>query len=263
MFLNHFNMTYHPFTENPPIEWILNDDRFDYAIARLKFFLEQGNIALISGQTGIGKSSLLRLFIQSIPKNRCKTLYLHLTNMGPAAFLRSIVTQLGESPKLGKDRLFLQIMERIQKNETQTIIIVDEAHLVPSQSLIDLRLLVSSMENPSCKIILAGQEPLISILNRSVHADLMHRISVRCRLIALSKTQTTAYIDHRLHCAKASEKLFEPGAKNIIHDYSGGIPRQINNISTACLINAAAKNQLRIDEMLVTETMFEFNYDRR
>jgi len=81
MFLNHFNMTYHPFAENPPIEWILNDDRFDYAIARLKFFLEQGNIALIAGQTGIGKSSLLRLFTQSIPKNICKILYLHLTQM--------------------------------------------------------------------------------------------------------------------------------------------------------------------------------------
>ncbi len=258
MFLNHFNMTSHPFTENPVIECILNDDRFDQAIAKLKFFQEQGNIALIIGQTGIGKSSLLRLFTQSIPKNRCKILYLHLTNISPVAFLRSIVTQLGESPKFGKDRLFLQITERIQKNETQTIIIIDEAHLVSSQSLTDLRILVSSQKNLPCKLILSGQEPLASVLNRSIHADLLHRICVRCQLHSLSKVQTVTYIDHRLHCAKAHDQIFDPEAKNVIHDYSGGVPRQINNIATACLINAASRNISKIDEQLVNETMVEF-----
>jgi len=258
MFLNHFNMTGHPFTENPPIEWILNDERFDQAMGRLNFFQEQGDIALIIGQTGIGKSSLIRLFTNSIPKNRCRIVYLHLTNMTPGAFLRSIVTQLGESPRFGKDRIFFQIMERIQKHETETIIIIDEAHLVPSQSLTDLRLLVSSGKNLSCKLILSGQEPLAYALNRSVHADLMHRICVRCRLHPITKSQTIAYIDHRLRCAKASDKLFEPEAKTVIHDYSGGVPRQINNIATACLINAASRNLLRIDEQLVNETMAEF-----
>ncbi len=78
MFLNHYNMTAHPFCEKPPIDWILNDDRFDQAIARLEFFQEQGDVALILGQTGIGKSSLIRMFKQSIPKNRYRILYLHL-----------------------------------------------------------------------------------------------------------------------------------------------------------------------------------------
>ena len=42
MFLNHFALTTHPFAEKPPIEWLLRDERIDQALARLKFFEEQG-----------------------------------------------------------------------------------------------------------------------------------------------------------------------------------------------------------------------------
>ncbi len=108
------------------------------------------------------------------------------------------------------------------------------------------------------KSFLSGQEGLAFLLNRSIHTDLTHRIGVRCRLGSLSKSQTAAYIDHRLRCAGAAEKLFEPEAKSIIHDYSGGVPRQINNIATACLINAASKNLQTVNELLVNEAMTEF-----
>jgi len=69
MFLNHFALTDHPFAEKPPIQWLLRDERIDQALARLKFFEQQGAIALITGQTGLGKSSLLRLFIHQLQQN--------------------------------------------------------------------------------------------------------------------------------------------------------------------------------------------------
>ncbi len=50
----------------------------------------------------------------------------------------------------------------------------------------------------------------------------------------------------------------KPEAKELIHDYSGGVPRQINNIATACLINAAAHGHKKISEALVNDTMIEF-----
>jgi len=260
MFLNHFKMSNHPFKEKPDIKWVLNDERFAQAAARLKFFQDQGSMALVIGKTGVGKSTLIRVFKNSVPKNRYQIIYLHLTNLKPEAFLRLIVRKLGESPKLGKDRLFFQIFERIKKSETHTILIIDEAHLLSSQSLTDLRLIISSAEESHLpvKIILCGQETLAPVLNRTDHTDLLHRICVRCGLRSFTKVQSTVYIDHLLTCAGSSEKLFDPDAKNLIHDYSGGVARQINNIATACLINAASKNKRKIDENIVNETMNEF-----
>ena len=259
MFLNHFALTTHPFAEKPPIEWLLCDERIEQALARLKFFQQQGDIALIIGQTGLGKSSLLRLFIHQLPQNRYHPLYLHLTPLNANAFLRLLVTKLGEKPLLGKDRMLMQILDRINLNDKCTLFIIDEAHLIDPKILTDLRLLLSSIDQDvSLKIILCGQENLSQILKRSCFTDLLHRITLQFVVQPLSKEKTSAYIDYRIKKADGSTKILEPEAKDLIHDYTGGVPRQINNVATACLINAAARGLKIITEALVNETMAEF-----
>jgi general secretion pathway protein A len=260
MFLDHFDLNAHPFSEKPPIQWLMRDPRMDQALARLKFFEDQGNIALIIGQTGLGKSSLLRMFIDQLPQNRYHPIYLHLTPLNANAFLRLIVTRLGEKPKMGKDRMLLQILERINKDDKCTLFIIDEAHLIDPQTLTDLRLLISSIdEQIALKIVLCGQEHLAQILKRSSHADLVQRITLQFYMKSLSGDQTSAYIDHRMTRAGGTKKIFDTDAKTLIHDYTGGAPRQINNIATACLINAACKNVKKINETFVNEIMSEFN----
>jgi len=92
----------------------------------------------------------------------------------------------------------------------------------------------------------------------SSHIDFGQRISVYYHLKPLSKTQTIAYIDFQMKQAGASEKVFEPEVKEMIHEYSNGIPRQINNIATACLINANIQNTQKINLELLNQTMREF-----
>jgi len=260
MFLNQFKMSGHPFQESPPIEWILKDPRISQSLARLEYFSQQGTLALVIGQTGVGKSTLLRLFIQKLSRNRYRPVYLHFTGINSTALLRLIVTQLGESPRRGKDALFLQIFDRTRNGDLTTILIIDEAHLIDPRALTDLRLLVSSAvdTNIPLKIVLSGQESLARILACASLRDLVNRITVRSHLVALTKDQTVSYIDYRMRCAGSNEKVFEPEAKNLIHDYASGIPRQINNIATACLLNAVARNLNKINESLVTDTMAEF-----
>ena len=259
MFLDHFSLHSHPFAENPPIDWLLRDEHTDRALAGLKFFQQQGAMALIIGQTGLGKSSLLRLFLHDLPHNRYHTLYLHLSALNANAFLRMMVTKLGEKPQMGKDRMLLQILERINQNDKCTMFVVDEAHLLEPKTLVDLRVLISSIdETLSLKILLCGQEKLSQTLKSSSQAELLQRITIQFMTKPMSKTQTSAYIDHRLTCAGGKEKIFEPQAKELIHDYTGGVPRQVNNVATACLINAAARDLKIITEALVNETMAEF-----
>lgn len=88
---------------------------------------------------------------------------------------------------------------------------------------------------------------------------MVHRINLRFALHALSKEQSGAYIDNRIILSGGTAKIFEIEAKNLIHDDTGGVPRQINNVATACLINAASRNLKKINDALVNETMSEFN----
>jgi type II secretory pathway predicted ATPase ExeA len=171
-----------------------------------------------------------------------------------------MVTKLGEKPQMGKDRLLLQILERINQNDKCTMFVVDEAHLLEPKTLTDLRVLISSIdEKLSLKILLCGQEKLSHTLKRSSHADLLHRINLQFCLRPMSRDKTCAYIDYRIKKADGQIKIFEPAAKELIHDYTGGVPRQVNNVCTACLLSAAACGVKIITEALVNETMSEFH----
>jgi general secretion pathway protein A len=55
--------------------------------------------------------------------------------------------------------------------------------------------------------------------------------------------------------AGGATNIFDAESKDLIHDYTDGVPRQINNIATACLINAASRNLKTIGEPLINETM--------
>ncbi len=58
--------------------------------------------------------------------------------------------KFGEKPQMGKDRMLLQILERINQYDKCTLLIIDEAHLIAPQTLTDLRLLISSIDADLC-----------------------------------------------------------------------------------------------------------------
>jgi general secretion pathway protein A len=138
-------------------------------------------------------------------------------------------------------------------------VILDEAHLIDGEALTDIRLLVGSAldDAPPRKVVLPGQGPLQQTLRHSLHAARLSRISVRFHLAPLAKEQTASDIDFQLQQAGGSEKLFEEAAKGLIHDYSGGVPRQINNLATACSLQAAAQNASRVSEALFRRSSCE------
>ena len=259
MYLTHFKMKIHPFTEPAPAEMILQDQRIAEALARLKYLADQGTIGLLTGPAGVGKSSLLRLFLTSLATNRYRPVYLHLTHVNANALLRLLVMGLGEIPARGREKLLVQILQGAEKTDACTLLVIDEAHLLETDSLIDLKLLANAglKDRSPLKILLSGQDTLRDQLRRQCHIDLVQRISVRTRLHALSSDQTGCYIDHQMTQAGSSAKIFAADAKALIYEYAGGIPRKINNAATACLMNATARNINMINEELVTQTMSE------
>lgn len=263
MYLSQFKMTSQPFCERAALEQILKDERIQQGLARLEYFIEYSTIAMVTGPTGVGKSTLLKLFFRSLSTNRYCPVYIHFTNMKNTSLLKLIASGLGEIPKLSKDRVLGQILEKTHNSEVMTILVIDESHLLESESLTDLRLLVSSAldDNPPFKLLLVGQDSLRQQLKRNKHSDLLQRINVRYQLRPLTKSQTVSYIDFQMKVSGASDKVFDTEVKNAIYDYTHGIPRQINNVASACLLNAAGQNAQKINLALFNQTMAEFQID--
>ena len=64
--------------------------------------------------------------------------------------------------------------------------------------------------------------------------------------------------DFQMTQAGGNGKLFDDSVKGAIHDFSGGLPRQINNLATACLLQATARKLARIDDELFQQAVNEF-----
>ena len=260
MYLEHFQLKSQPFSEHAAVSSLWQDPRMDEGLARLEYLVQCGQLGLVTGPSGVGKSALLKRFLHGLLPQHCQAFYCHLSHLPAAGLLKLVVTQLGETPRRGKERLYEQILERATRAEGTLLLVFDEAHLLDGEALTDLRLLISSALDvrPPLKLLLVGQEPLRAVLRRAQHADLVNRISIRYQLRPLSREHTCRYIDFQLTQAGGDVKLFDDAVKAAIHDFANGVPRQINNLATACLLQATACNVRRIDEELFQQVVGEF-----
>ena len=260
MYQQHFKMSTQPFSEHAAATSLWIDDRMQEGLARLNYLVESATLGLVTGPSGAGKSTLLKRFLHDVSRQQCETVYCHLTHLKSSGLMKTLISQLGENPHWGKERLFKQILDRAARSESVVLIIIDEAHLLDGEVLTDLRLLISSAidAGPPLKLLLVGQENLRVTLKQSQHQALLNRIGVHFRIKPFTKEQTARYIDIQMTQAGAAENIFDLAAKELIHDFTGGLPRAINNLATSCLLQAAARNVLRIDESVFQQTAAEF-----
>jgi general secretion pathway protein A len=253
-------MTAHPFSERIPTDAIFRDERMTQGTARLDFMKHHATVALITGDEGVGKSTLIRLFMDSLHRNRYHPVYIHLTHLNAPSLLKLLVSAMDELPAWAKHKVFLQILNKTKSKDITTIVLIDEAHLLAPDALIDLRLLLSSAidDSDSLKIVLIGHSEIKKELSRSCHTALLQRITVRYHITPLTLSQTHQYMDFHMRRVGCSEKIFETEVKNDIHDYARGIPRLINNLATACLLNAAVNNCQKVNTAVLLQILDEF-----
>ncbi|HOJ12195.1 MAG TPA: hypothetical protein PK733_16625 [Clostridiales bacterium] len=67
------------------------------------------------------------------------------------------------------------------------------------------------------------------------------RVNVRFHLSGLSPEETKGYIKHHLQVAGGKRELFSDDAVKLIHNFTHGIPRIINNICVGCLLDTMPK----------------------
>jgi general secretion pathway protein A len=262
-YLEHFKLRNQPFSEHAPQESLWTDDRMAEGLSRLQHLVQNGLLGLVTGASGLGKSALLKRFIGEQSAQTCHAIYCHLAHLPANGLLKLVLGQLGEVPKRGKDRLYSQILDRARRIEGTLLVIIDEAHLLNGDALVDLRLLVSSAVEvaPPLKILLVGQDHIRQTLKRSEYTDIVNRISVRYQLRPLTKDQTRQYIDFQIGYQGGDPKIFDEGVKDQIHEFTGGNLRGINNAAIACMLHATSRRTLRIDESMFRQASQELHWN--
>jgi type II secretory pathway predicted ATPase ExeA len=210
---------------------------------------------LVTGQAGTGKTTGVRIFLDDLAPTKYRTLYLGNDQAGKSMFAR-MASELGLRLSMGANRM-LQITNHIKRHiigaNQQFILVVDEAHLLDWRTLEDIRLLTNcDMDRrTSVTLILVGQLWLRSKLKNSGNEALYQRMRFRYGLEGLTKKQTAEYIQKQLSLAGCSKEIFTDGAYSQIFQASGGILREINNLTVDAMVQGANLDLAKVDEKLM------------
>jgi general secretion pathway protein A len=180
--------------------------------------------------------------------------------LSPNQLLRTVAVRLGaKKPKYFRSDLIDQVNELLFEcfeHDICPVIIIDEAQVIPGRATFEeIRLLTNFQldQQNLLSMILIGQPEIIKRLEHPAYEAFRQRIGMRCHLASLSRSQVEEYINYRLKQAGRTKQLFMQGAVDAIHKYSMGIPRRINNIAGAALMEGFGRGVKTIEPDLIED----------
>lgn len=255
-----FGLSGPTFNRQIATQHLLRHQQFDELHYFLASALDQGAIAILTGPVGAGKSTALRAFFASLDPARCAVLYVGFTTIDRAMF-REMAQKLGLAPAHLKGDVIVQIHTAVEhmwaSKSRQTVLVVDDAHLLPDALFTELRQLLNFEMDSAAPLglFLAGKPSLRTRLRESQHEELYQRAPIRYSLVGLSKAETLQYVTAHMEAVGGDPGVFTEEALDLIYQQSKGIPREINNLGVYALITAAWRDTRVIDRTVLEEVV--------
>lgn len=259
MYRNHFGLLRKPFELNPDHNILFLGEAHKEALAVLKQgVVSDKGFLLFTGGVGTGKTTLVNVLAKSLdnPGYLCV-----ISNpcLGIDDFFHYFAAKLGLLFDGNRARflfIFTKLLEESKKNKRKVLLIIDEAHALPTELLEEIRLLVNMAVEVKnvLSIFLVGQPELLNRLTEEQLSPLSERIAVRYHLRQLCKEEALQYIRFRLErSGSTNTTLFTHGALDLIYEATGGNPRQINILCDNALFSAYSRDRIQVDAQLVRE----------
>jgi general secretion pathway protein A len=250
VYKNFYHLQRNPFEITPDPAFLFPTTRHNEALASLYYGVtSHRGFVVLTGEVGTGKTLIVRSLLGLLQRKDIAFALIFNPSLSALEFIRYIARDFGV-PTTGKAKdeiiygLNEFLLQRHQKGLT-TLLVVDEAHLLSSELLEEIRLL-TNLETTQCKllqIVMAGQPELDQKLDSIELRQLKQRIALRCRLDALNLEESRNYIERRLKIAGAEpgNGIFSDASVSTILRESRGIPRLINTICENAMLAGYAK----------------------
>ena len=183
MIRSHFGLQRNPFDPEAVTLLAHQQEIFDI----LRVHAQQGGLCLVLGEPGTGKSVLKQALLQHDPK-RMITPVVNRTLHTYHNTLR-ILCEAFQIEFEGRDhhceRLLVQQAFSVHRAGKMLVPIIDDAHLMPPDSLRKLRLLCEDFPRSHC-LALIGQPPLLQSLSLSINEEIRSRVTYSALLSRLA-----------------------------------------------------------------------------
>lgn len=257
MYEGFYGMEHTPFSKDIPAERLYESKQILDAVGRLKYAADRKQFAVVTGEPGCGKSTLVRLFAATLPRDRYTLLYVSDSKLTPRWLYAGLLDQMGLEAKFyrGDSKRKLQkAIGQIKESKRKVICVLDEAHLLGRETLEEFRFLLNyeyDSESPMSLILVGQTELWEQKLRLQAYAAIRQRIDMNIVLDRLDRGETAKYMAAHLAYAGSEKELFTTDAEEEVYKVSSGIPRMINRICEKSLMYASQQKKRLIDGHMV------------
>jgi general secretion pathway protein A len=263
MYLDFYQLKKAPFHLTPDPEFLFLSPSHKAALGAIIHGIEEGyGIVAIVGKAGVGKTTIIRAYLERANQQQFKMISIVNANVSPRALLQTVLREFGDDFEADEpfdmiNRLHQILLEEYEQGR-KVALIIDEAQNMPVETLDHLRIL-SNLETPTQKllqIVFVGQPELKDKLDLKELRSLKQRVVLRVTLEPLTDEQSLAYIYHRLaKVATTLEPIFTQSALKLIVAAAKGTPRILNTLGTNALIAGFGYRQNPITARTVREVI--------
>jgi general secretion pathway protein A len=261
MYEQFYGLREKPFGLTPDPAYLYLAKRHRHALTMLEYVLsEASGFALITGEVGCGKTTVVRHFLESTQRQLNVGL---ITNTHPGFgqllpwIMEALGMEVGQASPSEQYRQFVGQIKRAYEAGRRAVLVIDEAQNLGVAGLEELRVLsnLNAGKHMLLQTILIGQPELRTTLGLAQLRQLAQRIAIDHHLEALRTEETVGYVRHRLAVAGGRPDIFTPEALERVHDCTGGIPRLVNLICDTALVYGFSDQQTIIAADLVDQVV--------
>lgn len=261
MYLGHFGLSKQPFAHTIITDCFYEGGDRGATLDALIYMLTHGEgvegIIQLTGEEGSGKTALCQVLMTRLPAGM-KTIYLGGQNLSRDELFHAIAGELrfelAESAMI-EARTIVAICDLqnalIEKYDgKQVVLLVDEAHTMPAETLEVLRLLyeLESSHHKLLQIVLFGQPELKHTLALPPMRQLKNRITHHLMMQPFDAKAVNGYLMFRMRAAgHRGPDIFTPEAVRLIAAASGGLIQRINILADKSLLAAFAAHTRGIE----------------
>ncbi|OGS90643.1 MAG: hypothetical protein A2Z95_04210 [Gallionellales bacterium GWA2_60_18] len=262
MYLEHFGLNEPPFRITPVTEFFFSGaNRGEILDALIYSLSEAEGIIKVSGEVGSGKTMLCRMLLERLP-GYIETIYLANPSLSREEMLYAIADALGLDIKGERVGVIMQNiqnrLESLAREGKRVVVLVDEAHAMPLDTLEELRLLYNLQVGnfKLLQIVLFGQPELNAKLEQPNMRQLKDRIVHHFHMQPLSRNVLESYLMFRMRAAGYhGPDVFSPAAIKQIANASNGLMRRVNILADKSLLAAFVEDTHNIEPRHVQAAM--------
>lgn len=258
--LAQHSLKWNPFSLQLPVEALQPTAPIDIFSRRVEQLARDGGFALLTGESGVGKSSAMRLLVEHLgrlPDLRVGLLTRPQSQLGD--FYREVgdlfgVTITPHNRWAGTKVLRERWHAHIQTALFRPILLIDEAQELLPSVLNELRLM-SSVELDSRQlltVVFAGDSRLLEKLRSPELLSLGSRIRVRLTLEPPVPSELAVFLRHGLEAA-GNPRLMTDELISTLADHAAGNHRILMNLGADLLAAATDRDLSQLDEKLFFE----------